>query len=183
MIPYRSSIITLILIFVSAIGCAQDEVQTEANEPVESKTDTLTVNAKEFFDWVSLEKAQQMAAENDKKVLIYANAAWCTYCKKMEKEVFSLESVQEVTDQYFYPVWLDIESEDSLRFRDRTLTEIEFARAMRVTGTPTFIFLDQEGEIIAGQPGYIPEDLYLQILEFIGSSAYEEQSFEEYAGG
>lgn len=176
---YQRSLVTLFLLFTTVIGCAQDQEKQEA--PGESTSDTLSVNAREMFDWRSMEEAQELAAENDKKVLIYANAVWCTYCKKMEKEVFSLDEVQARTAEYFYPVWIDIESEDSLTFRDRKLTQMDFARAMRVTGTPTFIFLDEEGDIIAGQPGFIPEDLYLQILDYVGTNAYKEQDFEEFA--
>lgn len=136
----------------------------------------------DVFEWHELGKAQQLAAENDKKVLVYANARWCTYCKKMEKEVFTQEEVQKKTNEHFYSVWVDIESEDSLSFRGQQLTQQQFARVMRVTGTPTFIFFDEEGEIIAGQPGYIPEDLYLKILDFVGSNAYLDQSFGEFSG-
>lgn len=134
------------------------------------------------FEWREMGEAIKLAAENDKKVLVYANAVWCTYCKKMEKEVFSQKEVQQATNDDFYSVWIDIESEEELDFRGEKMSQIQFARIMRVTGTPTFIFFDSEGEIIAGQPGFIPEDLYLQILEFVGSDAYVEQSFGEFSG-
>lgn len=133
------------------------------------------------FEWREMGEAMELAAKNDKKVLVYANAVWCTYCKKMEKEIFSQEKVQNATNEDFYSVWIDIESEEELNFRGEKMSQIQFARIMRVTGTPTFIFFDSDGEIIAGQPGYIPEDLYMQILEFVGSDAYLTQSFSEFA--
>jgi len=135
----------------------------------------------EAFEWREMGEAMELAAENDKKVLVYANAVWCTYCKKMEKEIFSQEIVQNATNEDFYSVWIDIESEKELNFRGEKMSQIQFARIMRVTGTPTFIFFDSDGEIIAGQPGFIPKDLYLQILEFVGSDAYVDQSFGEFA--
>lgn len=134
----------------------------------------------EAFEWREMGEAMKLAAENDKKVLVYANAVWCTYCKKMEKEIFSQEIVQNATNEDFYSVWIDIESEEELNFRGEKMSQIQFARIMRVTGTPTFIFFDSDGEIIAGQPGFIPQDLYLQILEFVGSDAYVDQSFGEF---
>lgn len=133
------------------------------------------------FNWKSMEEARELAQQEDKKVVIYANAVWCTYCKKQEKEVFSQKNVQDLTNEHFYAVWLDIESEEKMVFRGEEVSQRDFARAMRITGTPTFIFLDSEGEIIAGQPGFIPEDLYLQILKFVGTGAYLDQSFEEFA--
>lgn len=163
--------IPLILSFaflLTASGLAQDQDGASAKDAIS-------------FNWKSMEDARQLAADEDKKVLIYANAVWCTYCKKQEKEVFSQEAVQDLTNEHFYSVWLDIESEEKMIFRGEEVTQMEFARAMRITGTPTFIFLDSEGEIIAGQPGFIPEDLFTQILKFVGSDAYLDQSFEEYA--
>ena len=157
----------IILSLFSITAFAQDDAQTD---PLK------------MFDWKPLKEAQELAAENDKKVLIYGNARWCTYCKKMEKEVFALDEVKEVTEQYFYPVWLDIESQDSLSFRGETMTSRELAMGFRITGTPTFIFLDSDGEVIAGQPGYIPEELYLNILNFVGTDAYKDQSFEKFTG-
>lgn len=139
-------------------------------------------NRPDMFEWKELGEAIKLAGENDKKVLVYGNASWCTYCKKMEKEVFTQESVKELTNKHFYSVWMDTESQDSLSFRGRKMTQMQFSRAMRITGTPTFIFFDSEGEIIAGQPGFIPEELYLQILSFVGTGAYLEQNFNEFVG-
>ena len=163
----KNYFLLLILSLFSISAFAQDDPQSD---PLK------------MFDWKPLKEAQELAAENDKKVLIYGNARWCTYCKKMEKEVFALEEVQEKTDKHFYPVWLDIDSKDSLSFRGNTMTHRQLATGFRITGTPTFIFLDSDGEVIAGQPGYIPEEMYLNILEFVGTDAYLDQSFGEFAG-
>lgn len=161
---FRNVLLTVFLALISTSVLAQSKTLSDV------------------FEWHELGKAQELAAENDKKVLVYANARWCTYCKKMEKEVFTQEQVQQKTNKHFYTVWVDIESQDSLSFRGQKLTQQQFARVMRVSGTPTFIFFDEEGEIIAGQPGFIPEDLYMQILDFVGTDAYLEQSFGEFSG-
>jgi thioredoxin-related protein len=159
-----NKIFSVFLISITAISMAQAQ------------------NRADMFDWKPLAEAMELAEQNNKKVLVYANAVWCIYCKKVEKEVFTLESVQQKTKEHFYPVWIDIESDEKLTFRGEEMTQIQFSRLMRVTGTPTFIFFDSEGEIIAGQPGFIPEEMYLQILEFVGSDAYLDQSFGEFAG-
>ncbi|MDR9416325.1 MAG: thioredoxin fold domain-containing protein [Gracilimonas sp.] len=163
----KEYLLVFILAFIPFSLFAQDEDQSA---PLD------------MFDWKPMVEAQQLAAEDGKKVLIYGNARWCTYCKKMEKEVFSLNSIQELTKKHFYPVWLDIESQDSVSFRGNTMTQRQLAQGFQITGTPTFIFLDSEGEVIAGQPGYIPEDLYQTILKFVGTDAYLNQSFTEFSG-
>lgn len=141
----------------------------------------MTVIAQDTgVDWYELEEAQVLAKENDKKVLIYAEASWCSYCKKMEQQVLSESDVQEMMAKYFYPVRVDIESDKKLRFNEKEMTQQEFARQMRVTGTPTFFFIDREGSVLGAQPGFIPKDIYQSLLTYLGTDAYDEIGFEEY---
>lgn len=131
-------------------------------------------------DWYELEKAQTLAKENNKKVLVYAEASWCSYCKKMEQQVLSKSDVQEIMADYFYPVRVDIESDKELKFNGKEMTQQGFARQMRVSGTPTFFFLDQEGSVLGAQPGFIPKDIYQSLLTYLGTNTHEEMGFEEY---
>lgn len=130
--------------------------------------------------WYSMEEAQELAAENDKKVLVYAEAVWCTYCKKMENEVFPREEVIKSMARYYYPVRVDIESDKKHVFNEETLTGSQFARKYRVQGTPTFFFIDKGGKILGAQPGFIPTEVFVDLLSFVGSDAHKRVSFEEY---
>lgn len=130
--------------------------------------------------WYSFQKAQQLAGENDKKVLVYAEAVWCTYCKKMENEVFPRQKVIDTIAEYYYPVRVDIESDKELVFNDQTMTGSQFAQKYRVSGTPTFFFIDKKGEILGAQPGFIPHDVFTELLAFVGSDAHKRVSFDDY---
>lgn len=148
-----------------------------------AQTDSADVSAsaQDMFEWVSFDKAKEMAKEDNKKILVYVNARWCGYCKKMENEVFSLDSIQELTEEHFYPVWLDLDVEDEfLTFADSKMSHRQFAQKLGAYSTPTFIFFEANENIIAGQPGFLPEDIYSSILKFIGTGAYQEQSFTEF---
>lgn len=133
------------------------------------------------ISWYSLEEAQRLAKEHDKKVLVYAEAVWCTYCKKMEKEVFPKEEVIESLARYYYPVRVDIESDKKMVFNGETITGSQFAQKYRVRGTPTTFFINKEGQILGAQPGFIPADTFVTLLAFVGSDAHQNQSFDEYA--
>jgi thioredoxin-related protein len=147
-----------------------------------AQTGSDSVSAQDMFDWVSFDKAKEMAKEDNKKILVYVNARWCGYCKKMENEVFVEESIQELTSEYFYPVWLDLDVEDEyLTFAESKLSHREFAQKLGAYSTPTFIFFEANEDIIAGQPGFLPEDIYSTILKFIGTGAYKDQTFTEFA--
>lgn len=120
------------------------------------------------ISWVSLSEAQKLASENGKKVMIFAEAEWCGYCKKMNKQVFPQQSVQDSLHKYFYPVRIDIESNKKVTFNDKQLTEKQLSRKFRVSSTPTLVFLNSEGDIIGTQPGYLPSKVFDKLLSFVG---------------
>lgn len=132
------------------------------------------------IDWISLSDAQKKAAENNKKVMIFAEAEWCSYCRKMYKQVFPKQSVQDSLAKYFYPVRIDIESQNEITFNGNQFTEQELAGQFRVSGTPTIIFVSPEGEVIGAQPGFLPADVFDKLMAFVGSNLTGKISFEEY---
>lgn len=149
--------------------------------PIIFLTAYSTVHGQKEITWYSLEEAQQLAQENDKKVLVYAEAVWCTYCKKMEKEVFPKKKIIDSLAKYYYPVRVDIESDKKLVFNGETMTGSQFAQKYRVRGTPTIFFIDKAGEILGAQPGFIPPDIFNNLLAFVGTDAHKNISFEDYS--
>lgn len=132
------------------------------------------------INWYTLEEAQQLAENGDKKVLVYLEAQWCGYCKKMEGQVFPQQDVQDVIHEFYYPVRVDIESENTLSFQGEQMSEREFAGRLRVSATPTFLFVDGAGNMLGQQPGFMPADIFKALLSFVGSDQYETMKFNQY---
>ena len=130
--------------------------------------------------WYSMQKAQQLAQKNNKKVLIYAGADWCVYCQKMDEQVFPQQEVIDSLQAYFYGVRVDIESSRSMVFNGKKMTQFKFARKHRVRATPTFIFLNSEGRVMGAQPGFIPAETFSRLLGYIGSGAFKQMEFGIY---
>lgn len=138
------------------------------------------VHAQETIRWYSIQQAQKLAKEHNKKVLIYAEASWCMYCEKMNKEVFPQQQVIDSLDTYFYPVRIDIESEKKIVFNGEKMTQQQFALNHRVRATPTTFFLNEKGKILGAQPGFIPADTFSRLLGFVGSDSYKKMEFGSY---
>lgn len=130
--------------------------------------------------WYSMEEAQKNAAEDQKMVLVYAEAQWCGYCKKMNKEVFPKEVVQDSISKYYYPVRIDVESDKKLTFNGEQMTQQQFSHQQQVRSTPTIFFISDRGDILGMQPGYMPIDVFNKLLSYVGSGAFGEISFDEY---
>lgn len=124
--------------------------------------------------WYSLEEAQKLASANDKKVLVFAEAAWCTYCNKMEREVFTDPGVIEVLKKHFYPVKLDVDSDRSLEFNGNMMTEAQFADMMNLQAVPGLLFLDAHGEALTVLTGFVAANVLEKLLVCAGPGACDE---------
>lgn len=129
---------------------------------------------------VSLEKALQLAPENGKKILVDVYAAWCPYCQRMHSDVYTDEKVLQAISDHFIWVKINVESDDKVNYLGNEMTEAEFAQALENRNIPTTYFLNDEGAIIGVQPGFLNDDIFSNLLNFVGSDAFLSQTFDEY---
>ncbi len=132
------------------------------------------------FEWFSLEEAQVKAKETGKNILLFGYAEWCTYCLKMRRESFPDSSVQKSIADYYYPVQLNGESEERVTWNGNEMPAKELARYLRLASFPTHYFINSEGEILGAQPGYIEPYVYSPLLNYVGSGAFGNMTFEEF---
>lgn len=131
---------------------------------------------------IPLQKALEMAPKEGKKILVDVFATWCPYCQRMHSEVYPSAPVQKAISDYFLWVKIDVESDRKVNYHGKEMTEAEFATALENQNVPTAYFLNDEGAILGKQPGYLDEEVFVNLLNFVGSDAYLDQSFQEYKG-
>jgi thioredoxin-related protein len=129
---------------------------------------------------VSLEQALRLAPQQNKKILIDVYAAWCPYCQRMHSDVYTHQDVLRAISDHFIWVKINVESEEKVNYMGSEMTEAEFARALNNRNIPTTYFMNKDGEILGIQPGYIEEGVFSKLLNFVGSDAYLNQTFDEY---
>lgn len=129
---------------------------------------------------VTLEQALEEASENGKKILIDVYAEWCPYCQRMHSEVYKDESVLGAISDHYIWVKINIESDDLVNYFGTEMTEAEFAGALESRSVPTTVFMNDAGQIIGMQPGFIEIEMFADLLNFVGSDAFLSQDFQEY---
>lgn len=131
--------------------------------------------------WQPFAEALETAAETDTKVLVFVEAPWCGWCRKLEKEVFDDAPAMAELSTYFTFTRLTLDdNEQTHRFNGYRLTSMALARQLGATTTPTTLFLSADGTVLARLPTYLEAEPYVLLLRFIGTDAYLERSFEEY---
>ncbi|TNE69276.1 DUF255 domain-containing protein [bacterium] len=132
------------------------------------------------FKWLPLDQAVGQARVQQKMVLVLFKTKDCPFCKKMELEVFSKPEFQKEINKYFIPAVVDLESNDQYLYKGDVISVKGLATTFRVSGTPTLVFLNTDGDLVAFQPGYIKPDTFHELIDYIGTGMYATVSFQEF---
>lgn len=68
------------------------------------------------INWLSFEQLSDSLAIKPKKVLLFFHTDWCSFCRKMQNEVFTDQHIIDKINTDYYAVQFDAESVDSVHF-------------------------------------------------------------------
>jgi thioredoxin-related protein len=122
----------------------------------------------ESIKWYSYDEGTQLGEKEGKKVVLNFYADWCTFCAKMDKETFNTPEIVTLLNQQFISIKVNKDKQE------------EIARKYFVRGLPMTWFMEPDGDKISSLPGYIPPEMFMQILKFIDSGSYNDMTFKEY---
>lgn len=129
----------------------------------------------------SLQSVIETAAEQDTPILVEIYAPWCPWCRRMQKEVYGNKEVKSYLKKHFTYARLNGDVEKGQhQFEDQTLNSSQLASTLGARGYPTTVFLRPDGTSIGVLPGFIDRSTFLQVLQYVGSDAYEQQSFQKF---
>lgn len=105
------------------------------------------------------------AAGDGKRLMLYFWQDGCSACRKMTQTTLADRAIIDETRRHFVAVALNVYGERELQWTDgRTMREKELARALGVRGTPTLLFLDEQGGIAVRRVGYIAPNQFAATL-------------------
>lgn len=97
----------------------------------------LTLNA---VEWKTYKEALEIQAKNNKPIMIDVIRTYCSYCSNMEKDVFDDHDMSIWIEKRFIPVKINLD------------TDI-VPLGLKVSFTPSFFFVDKQGNILKKIPG------------------------------
>jgi len=118
----------------------------------------LPVYAAGDIDWHSdIEKAYQAAKTGDKIIMVDVYTDWCTWCDKLDEEVYTDSHVIELAGEI---ISLKVDAEDGAQGQS-------FAQRYGVDSFPTIIFLRADGREIDRIGGFLPAHHFLEEMRRI----------------
>jgi thioredoxin-related protein len=142
---------------------------------------SLSVNAqdKETINWLSFEELETQFNKAPKKVFINFYTDWCSYCKKMERKVYTKPEVIHILNNDYYAVRFDAESAKEFQFGGKRFINDQVGKsrnplhqmaqllALRDNQfvAPTLVVLDKDFKITARYFEYMTSDELVEILK------------------
>ena len=131
-----------------------------------------------FFD---LREDVRDAAKDGKRLMLYFGQEGCPYCKALMETNFTQPKIVAKTRAHFVAEALDIWGDREVTdLGGRKTTEKEFSRSLHVQFTPTLLFFDEKGAIVARLNGYYPPHRFEAALDYVGGKMEGKESFADY---
>ena len=121
------------------------------------------------------------AGREGKRLLVYFGQDGCPYCRELMQNNFSQREIVDKTRRNFVAIALNLWGDREVTWTDgRTMTEKEFGRLLKVQFTPTILFFDERGRIVARLNGYYPPRRFSAALDYVAAKLEGKQSLGDY---
>lgn len=149
-------IFALIIFIVLLSGCLSVQSGNSTNDKISSsknETGMITVQGLTFNTQSRV--ALETAKAQGKPIFVYARSQVCGWCKKFEAETFTNQTVIKTLNENFILLSIDVYEQKNESVN------------LRVRGTPTEIFLNENGIEIKRIPGYTETQPFLDTINEI----------------
>ena len=108
---------------------------------------------------------------------------WCGWCKKMDKTTFENPVIIRYINDNYYPVKFNAEQAEELEFEGKKYKFVnqgrrgyhEFAAALTQNqlSYPTYVFMNEDIQLLQVIPGYQEAKSFEYIINFFGGNFYQ----------
>jgi thioredoxin-related protein len=121
------------------------------------------------------------AAREGKRLMILFQQDGCPYCKELVQVNFSQKAIADKTRKNFLAVSLNIWGDREAMWTDgRKFSEKQLAAFLKVQFTPTLLFFDERGRIVARLNGYYPPHRFEAAIDWVTGRMEGRTTLAEY---
>jgi len=169
--------LSILMVCFSSASFAEDETGLEAglvNPGYEEKPDWFKVSFLDLYEDVA------DAAAHDRRLMLFFYQDGCPYCKKLIEDNFGQRSIAQKTQKYFDVVTINIWGDREVTVGDRTMTEKQFAAALKIQYTPTLLFFNKQNKVVFRANGYYPPEKFSSVLDYVGQKQETKIKYLDY---
>jgi len=108
------------------------------------------------------------AAKEGKRLMVYFGQDGCPYCKELMQTNFSQKAIADKTRKHFTAIAFNIWGDREVTWTDgRKFSEKQFAAFLKIQFTPTLLFFDERGNVVARLNGYYPPQRFEAALDWV----------------
>jgi thioredoxin-related protein len=177
LLRYALTLLVLASLLIAGPSCARDDTAREQASASERQQKDLPTK------WLSFDDGLAKGRTENKPIFVEFYAEWCIFCKKFQQETIKDPKVARMLSENFVYVRLNAEnSESRVRYKGKSLSNVELTQAFGINAYPSLVFLDSKGQLITMLSGFVPPHQFMPVLDYIDQKCYETQiSFREFA--
>lgn len=142
-------------------------------------------DASQFFDQSLGDFKAELAdalKEGKKGMLVMFEAEDCPFCRMMKAQILNRGEVQAYFRKHFAVVAVDVLGSVTITdFAGKAQTEKEFARNIKLRGTPTFIFYGPGGKEMARYVGATKDvKEFMELGRYVAEGHWQKQGFGQF---
>lgn len=123
------------------------------------------------------------ARQRGRHVMIFLHLDDCPYCARLLKENFVSGDNHDFMREHFDVIAVNVRGSLDVQWIDGvTYTEKGLAEHLKIRGTPTIIFLDQDAKMVLRIRGYREPRALRAALNYVQSRSYRSRPFSDEPG-
>ncbi|MBU1396967.1 MAG: thioredoxin family protein [Gammaproteobacteria bacterium] len=128
---------------------------------------------------------QEARKQGKQGIFLFFEMDACPFCERMKTTILNQSDVQDAYRANFLVYSIDVNGDTEMTgFDGKPVTEKAFAFGHRVRATPTLLFFDLDGKLVARHTGPTKDkDEFLLLGQFVAEGAYASQPFIKYKQG
>jgi thioredoxin-related protein len=121
------------------------------------------------------------AARDGRRLLVYFGQDGCPYCTQLMATNFTQRAIVDKTRKNFVAVAVNIWGDREVTWLDgRVMSEKALAVMLGVQFTPTLLFFDEAGKVVARLNGYYPPQRFEAVLDYVAARREQSQTLAEH---
>ena len=151
---------------------------------------SLSSFAQKKINWITWDQMVAKQKVEKKKVIVDLYTSWCGWCKKMDRTTLMNPVIVDYINKYYYAVKFDAEQKGDITYGGRTYKfvgqgrrgyhELAAALTQNNLSYPTYVFLNEDINLLQVIPGYHNAKSFEYIINYFGEDYFKTTPWEKF---